>query len=828
MRIAATASTAALLAGAAVFSPSATAIPTDVVFPGTNETLTPLEEDVLAAVAEADFSSTYDFDAGAVSAHTPNVDVAVIELDADGNIRDRANILVSRDYPDGVVAPIDRHLSSSSVRWLRWEQGRFDGSGYGSGSDIVPGREDAPLRYMASYPASLLKSMAAFGLVFLSDHGVIDVNSNYTYNGVTKSITTWTEEMIQYSNNTSSQAMIKMLHEVQYEGVSGIRYLNDELQRLGMKSLQLEGTSASTGGGWSNGGVNMTSFDTAKLDLLLDGGNGGVLWTNPDGSEVTADVLSDEGRDWLLDIWSGTAYHWMLDTGNFCNWTTPYTGDRQYPAMGIPAVVPESTLNPDGTSKIQWAGSPFATIDIRPCNDQAEVTFFNKYGLTYNAGSDAGIVKNLPDKPFRHYIVSVMTNIGYRYGDIEMAALGNACLHNDSSFCYTEKLPIMAGQIDAAIKARGETPAKTATATSLELSTSAAIYPEAVTATATVSGGVSGIPVEFYNGDEKLGEAIPGSDGVAAFETALVPGEHSLIAHYPGSDSTFLSTSSEASLTVAKGDPAFTLSVAEVGYGTAAVAKAQLIADASGSVEFFDDSTSLGVVAVADGIAELELPDLGVGAHAIRAEYSGDEHYEPASGLTAVAVNKVGTISTLSLSSAVYGQAVSAVATVSSASAGQVAFTVNGQPSGIVNLSAGKALTRISGLDAGRHTVTASFLGSDTHEVSFVVGQARVAKAAPKKVTVKAKKRARNARPQLIVKVAKLNNGSAPAGKIQVRVGKKKVRTVKIRPKTNGKVKVKLPRRYGKKIVVRAKFVPDDRSNVKSKTSKKLRVKPTK
>lgn len=436
-------------------SPAAT-LQTDVN-PETPSDQTPLEADVLRAVAGAEFSRVYDFANDQVTAQTPQVDVAVIELDEQGHIRDRANVLVSRDYPHGVIAPIDENLDSSSVRWLRWDQNRFDGSGvYGEGTELVPDRTDAPLQYMSTYPASLLKSMVAFGLVFLSDHQAIDLTSNYTYNGVSKPIQQWTAEMIQMSNNTSAQAMIKYLHEVTYQGQSGIEFLNSELKRLGLSTLQIEGTNPDNGGNWSNGGVTMTAFDTARLDLLLDGGDGGLLWTTADGTEVNSDVLTNSGRQWLLDIWSGSAYHWMLDTGNFCNWTTPYTGATQYPAKGIPAVVPESSLNPDGTSKIQWDGSPFATVDVRACNATAEVTYYNKYGLTYNAGSDAGIVKSLPNKPFRHYVIAVMSNLGYRYGDAALAPAGNPCLNDAvSAYCYTERFPIMAAQLDSAMKRRG-------------------------------------------------------------------------------------------------------------------------------------------------------------------------------------------------------------------------------------------------------------------------------------------------------------------------------------------------------------------------------------
>lgn len=823
-RIAATVPVVGLLVGALALPATSSAVTPGATYPGTDGTLTALESDILAAVGEADFANIYDYNLKKTIGYTPQVDVAVIELDTDGNIRDRANILVSRDYPNGVVAPIDSNLSSSSVKWQKWDYNAFETDSYGSSAPILPGRDDAPLRYMATYPASVLKSMVAFGLVFLSDHGVVNVNGNYTYNGVTKPITQWTAEMIQYSNNTSAQAMIKYLHEVTYEGQTGIQFLNAEMQRLGMTTLQLQGTSAATGGGWANGGVTMTSFDTARLDLLLDGGNGGVLWKTPEGLDVTSDILSEAGRQWLLDIWSGSAFHWMLDTGNFCNWTTPYTGTRQYPAPGIPAVVPESTLNPNGTSKIQWAGSPFATVDIRPCNEEAEVTYYNKYGLTENAGADAGIVKNLAGKPFRHYIISVMTNIGYRYGDPELSALANPCLSNVSSFCYSEEFPILAGKIDAAIKARGEVPAKAASTTALELTASDVTYPAVVTAKATVTGAADGSVIEFFDGTTKVGEA-PLTGGEASLPLTLLPGDYGLVARYGGDETTHVSTSLAAPLTVAKGDPELAVEVSATSFGDPVTVTANLRDNASGTVEFFQGETSLGVKDVTAGTATVEIPDLAVGAYPIAATYSGSAIYEPATVLTAVAVSKAGTVSTLSLTPAVYGKDVTATATISPKVSGEIEFSTATKSLGTVSVANGVAVKKISGLGAGSHTIIAKFLGADGYEQSFVVGVAQVAKAAPAKVTVKAKKFKKGKKPTVRVAVAKLTNGAYPVGSVKVRVAGKTVRTVKLKAAKKGKLTIKLPKKYKKAIKVKAIFVPSDAKNVKSKSSKAIKVK---
>ena len=60
-------------------------------------------------------------------ADTPNVDVAVIELDPDGRPIDAADVLLSRDYPDGALVPIDRDLGTTAVRFLRWNINRWNG-----------------------------------------------------------------------------------------------------------------------------------------------------------------------------------------------------------------------------------------------------------------------------------------------------------------------------------------------------------------------------------------------------------------------------------------------------------------------------------------------------------------------------------------------------------------------------------------------------------------------------------------------------------------------------------------------------------------------------
>jgi hypothetical protein len=145
---------------------------------------TSLERGLLSAVRATSFDEVIDF--GPVDdacpyqswcpaptptiAHPPNVDVAVIELGRDGRARAAANVLLSRDYPEGLVVPIDRNLGASAVRFRRWDIDRWNGGTFASdgtqtttkgwadnpprtpADDIVAGREQAPFAFMAPTP----------------------------------------------------------------------------------------------------------------------------------------------------------------------------------------------------------------------------------------------------------------------------------------------------------------------------------------------------------------------------------------------------------------------------------------------------------------------------------------------------------------------------------------------------------------------------------------------------------------------------------------------------------------------------------------------------
>lgn len=373
--------------------------------------ITDLGADLRTAVNAQEFGTgIVDNDTDAPIAHMPNVDVAVIGLDGDGRPVSAGNVLVNEAYPSGEVVPLDANMNTTDVRWRRWDTGQWDAGAPGT-EDIVPGREDAPLETMASYPASVLKLMVGFGVLRLVDDGVIALDEDYAYSpetpnsscgdAGTNTVREWFDAMITVSDNRSTCSMIKLLHDHGY-----VDTLNQTFEDVGLPTLELRGTDPTNGGSWID--TTMTAMETAKLLLIVEGAPG-VLWRAPDGSDVSADMLSADSRSFFSAVLGEQGLNQVLSTTNWCG--------RDYPPPGIPQRVDDRWIDPDdGTVTVD--GRVYGQ-DVRPCNEAAEVTFAHKTGLTTNAGGDAGIVHSLPDKAVRNYIVVAFTNLGSRFADAD-------------------------------------------------------------------------------------------------------------------------------------------------------------------------------------------------------------------------------------------------------------------------------------------------------------------------------------------------------------------------------------------------------------------------
>ena len=402
----------------------------------------------------------------ATIAHPPNIDVAVIALDRSGRPRAIAEVLLSRDYPEGVGVPIDDDLGTDAVRWRRWNPDRWNGGTFSEtdgsrGStvgwkdnpplteddDIVAGREQAALEFMSPYPASTFKLMVAFHTMRLVDRGTVALDRNYRYvraDGTEMVRTTrqLLDRMITESDNDSAKALLKQLHDLGEVGG-----LNQAFRDLGLDTLQVDGTDPATGANWGIGKITMTSLDTARLLLLLNGGPG-VLWSTPDGKPVRAnDVISRNSRAILLGMLVDQGWNDILTTSNWCG--------RSYPTQGIPSLVADRWVDSE-TGTVTVAGKAFGA-DVRPCNEGAEVSFAHKSGFTYNYLSDAGIVRSFAG-PKGDYIVVMMSNLGYRYTDPRQRDVESPVCSDDPAkdvgVCYTEKFAALGSAIDAILRRR--------------------------------------------------------------------------------------------------------------------------------------------------------------------------------------------------------------------------------------------------------------------------------------------------------------------------------------------------------------------------------------
>jgi hypothetical protein len=436
----------------------------------------PLQSQLLSTMRAAQFDAAIDYGPyneacpgksfcpfpALTIAHMPNVDVAVIQLDASGRMIDRANVMLSRDYPTGLIVPLDPDGGASAVRFRRWDIARWDGGTFSDSSgkqltvkgwtdnppltdadDIVPGRENAPFQFMAPYPASLFKLMVAYRVMRLVDMGITTLDTRYTYSpdkndkkkDETRLVRDWMDPMITFSDNHSARAMVKMLWDL-----NQIEAMHAEFRDLGLGTLQLNGTNPDTGGFWLPGNIHMTAYDTARLLWIIAGGSG-TLWRRPDGNRVTSAELSASSRAYLKSLLGDQGFNEALTTSNFCGAANT--------RPGIPSVVPMRWINADGTVT---AGGINYGADVRPCNAAAKVTFAHKTGLTFNYGSDAGIVESLPGQPFRRYIIAFLANLGYRYTDPVFATRTTLpCYDAVGPICYTQRIPALGKANDDAL-----------------------------------------------------------------------------------------------------------------------------------------------------------------------------------------------------------------------------------------------------------------------------------------------------------------------------------------------------------------------------------------
>ncbi len=284
----------------------------------------------------------------------------------------------------------------------------------------------------------------------------------------------------------------------------------------------------------------------------------------------------------------------------------------------------------------------------------------------------------------------------------------------------------------------GLTRAPASTTTALASSSNPSVTGEDVAFTVTVAAVAPGAgtptgSVDLVDGTTVIGSATLDATGTATVSVAsLAVGPHDLTATYGGDGSYDASASGTLVQDVQRATTFVT--VGSTPNPAIAGQPVRLIATAipdypgsgtpTGTIELFDGTTSLGVVAVgASGRATLATSSLAVGPHTIHAVYSGDASFVGAtSDDLSQDVLEVGSAITISQSSdpTVTGANVRFTAVVTPLTpgpvpTGAVRFTDNGSFLGFGDLDAtGTATLDTAGLPVGAHTIAVRYLGDGT------------------------------------------------------------------------------------------------------------------
>ncbi|KQW51119.1 MULTISPECIES: serine hydrolase [unclassified Roseateles] len=338
-----------------------------------------LADALRTAVLAQRFETTPDqLQGGAPLGWHPSVDLAVAVFPR-GAAPVCANVLFSREHPNGLVASFDattgavdnvafhadvRDAAGDSIAWLPgsdWRRIAFP-AWFGSGP-----------RFVAPYPASLLKVMVAVGVARLVDQGRSDWALPLTHAGKTRPSADWLFDMITVSSNEATSALVAHLHErgaIRREsGRDGHNELHDLFAAERLPGLRIANTRAD--GGWGNGAgsgvgqIQMTAWDALRLIWRLDAGAPPPHWLPADAPPL----VSAASRDVLRRTLDSQKLHHNLSSESL----------RTLPGWvpGIPA------------------------------------RFAHKTGNTQNYGSDAGIVHD--DATGLHYLIAVTTSLGTRY-----------------------------------------------------------------------------------------------------------------------------------------------------------------------------------------------------------------------------------------------------------------------------------------------------------------------------------------------------------------------------------------------------------------------------
>jgi hypothetical protein len=266
---------------------------------------------------------------------------------------------------------------------------------------------------------------------------------------------------------------------------------------------------------------------------------------------------------------------------------------------------------------------------------------------------------------------------------------------------------------------------KAPTTTSLSVSPTTSNFGQAVTLSASVLPALATGTIQFFNGSTLLGSAVIANNLAQITTTTLPVGSNSITAVYGGDGNALTSTSSAVAQTVNKVASTTTLSAspAPSTWGQSVMLTATVTpASATGTVQFFNGTTSLGSATVTSGQAQLATTALPVGANSLTASYSGDAN---TAGSTSAAVsqtvNQASTTTSITsnLNPSTFGASVTFTATVAPSNATGVVRFYNGATLlGSANVTGGQAQFATTTLPVGTASLTATYSGDTNNAAS--------------------------------------------------------------------------------------------------------------
>lgn len=274
----------------------------------------------------------------------------------------------------------------------------------------------------------------------------------------------------------------------------------------------------------------------------------------------------------------------------------------------------------------------------------------------------------------------------------------------------------------------------TSTTTSLAASTATPVEGASVTLTATVSPSAATGAVTFYDGTTLLGTGTL-SSGTATISTSFSTiGTHTIVATYGGSTTYAASTSSTVTLICSASSLTSTSTALAASTTTPTIGESVTLtatvspSAATGSVIFYQGSTSLGAGTLNSGIATLTTSFSTAGTYSLTAVYSGDTTYATSTS-TAVSITVTAATSgliatTTSLVSTSYsniaGTSFTLTATVSITSNGNTATAATGTVQFYDTTTSTSLGTGT--LSSGIATLATSVSIAETHEIEAIYG----------------------------------------------------------------------------------------------------------